>query len=168
MSEKKTKKDEYQKALAAFGLAMKEFRKGDMDKASAQLEAFLEKHALEAELVDRARMYLEIARRRPKKETVPLKTFEDHLMYGIYRINQENYDEAMKILNKALDFKTDEGRVHYLMAEVACLTGNDEDCLEHLKKAIQKDKFFAVLAQNDREFEPIWEDKRFKVLAKLA
>lgn len=168
MSEKKAKKDEYQKALAAFGLAMKDFRKGDMDKASTQLEAFLEKYAVELELADRARMYLEIARRRPKKETAPLKTFEDHVMCGIYRIHQENFDEAAKILNKALDFKTDEGRVHYLLAQVSCLTGNDEDCLEQLKTAIQKDKFLAVLAQNDRDFEPVWEDKRFKVLVKLA
>lgn len=168
MSEKKIKKDEFQKALAAFGAAMKEFRKRDMTKAASSLEAFIEKYGGEAELVDRARMYLEMARGRPKKETVSLKTFEDCLQYGIYRMQQENFDEAMKLLAKALDFKTEEGRVYYLMAAVSCLTGQDEQCLEYLKKSIQKDKFLAVLAQNDKDFEPVWEDKRFKVIAKLV
>jgi len=43
-----------------------------------------------------------------------------------------------------------------------------EESLEALKKAIQKDKSLAVLAQNETDFEPLWEDKRFKVLVKLS
>jgi hypothetical protein len=37
LSEQKAKKDEYQKALVAFGLAMKDFHKDALDKAPSSL-----------------------------------------------------------------------------------------------------------------------------------
>ena len=78
MTEQRTNKDEYQKVLAAFGQAVKEFHKGDLEKAAEHLEGFIEKYPSEPEVVDRARMYLSIARKRLKKETPSLRGFEDH------------------------------------------------------------------------------------------
>ncbi|MFA4926445.1 MAG: hypothetical protein WC524_07335, partial [Candidatus Aminicenantales bacterium] len=64
--------------------------------------------------------------------------------------------------------KKEEARIYYLMA-IAYLQNNRlEDSLEALKKAIQKDKTLAILAQNEADFEPLWEDKRFKILVKLS
>lgn len=168
MSEQKTKKDEYQKALAAFGLAMKNFHKGVLDKAAVELKAFIEKFPEERELVDRAQIYIAIAQKRPRKETVHLKDFEDHYNYAVYRMNAGDREGALKLLEKALEFKKDEAKIHYLIADVLCQLGKADDCLEALKKAIQKDKFFAVLAQNESDFEPLWEDKRFKLVTRVS
>jgi len=168
VSEQKQKKDEYQKALAVFGQAMKDFHKGEMEKAAAGLKSFIEKYAEERELVDRARIYIAIATKRPKKETVHLKTFEDHFHYAVYKINSGDLDGALKLLEKALEFKTDEAKVFYLISDVRCRLGQADDCLDSLKKAIQKDKHFAVLAQNEADFAPLWEDKRFKVITRLS
>ena len=83
------------------------------------------------------------------------------------KINQRDYEGALKLLEKALDFKKEEARIYYLMA-IAYVQGSRlDDSLEALKKAIQKDKALAILAQNETDFEPLWEDKRFKVLVKL-
>ena len=168
MSELKQKKDEYKKALTAFGQAMKDFHKGEMEKAAAGLKNFIEKFADERELVDRARIYAAIATKRPKKETVQIKTFEDHFHYAVYKINSGDLDGALKLLEKALEFKTDEAKVHYLISDVRCRLGQADECLDSLKKAILKDKLFAVLAQNEADFAPIWEDKRFKLITRLA
>lgn len=168
MSEQKPKKDEYQKALAAFGLAMKSFHKGVLDKAAVELKAFIEKFPEERELVDRAQIYIAIAQKRPRKESVHLKDFEDHYNYAVYRLNAGDREGALKLLEKALEFKKDEAKIHYLIADVLCLLGKADDCLEALKKAIQKDKFFAVLAQNEPDFEPLWEDKRFKLVTRVS
>jgi hypothetical protein len=46
--------------------------------------------------------------------------------------------------------------------------GDVEKCLEALKEAVHLDKFFGILAQNETAFESIWEDKKFKVITKLA
>jgi tetratricopeptide (TPR) repeat protein len=168
LSEQKAKKDEYQKALAAFGLAMKEFHKGGLDKAAVGLKAFIEKYAEEKELVDRAQIYLAIAQKRPRKETVHLKDLEDHCNYAVYKVNSGDREGALKILEKALDFKTDEAKVHYLTADVLCLLGRMDECLEALKKAVQKDILFGVLAQNESDFEPLWEDKRFRLITRAS
>ena len=168
MNEQKAKKDEYQKALAAFGVTMKEFHKGSLDKAAVGLKAFIEKYAEERELVDRAQIYLAIAQKRTRKETVSLKNLEDHFNYAVYKVNSGDREGALKILEKALDFKTDEAKVHYLTADVLCLLGRVDDCLEALKKAVQKDDLFGVLAQNESDFEPLWEDKRFRLITRAS
>jgi hypothetical protein len=61
VTEQKQKKDEYQKALAVFGQAMKDFHKGEMEKAAVGLKSFIEKFPEERELVDRARIYIAIS-----------------------------------------------------------------------------------------------------------
>jgi len=46
--------------------------------------------------------------------------------------------------------------------------GQADSALELLKKAVQKDKNFSVLAQNEPDFESLWEDKKFKLITKLV
>ena len=168
MREQRSKKDEYQKALAAFGQAVKEFQKGEFDKATASFKDFIEKYPIDKEVVDRAKAYLAIVQKRPKKDGPPLKGFEDHCRFAVTRINQKDYPGAVKALEKALEYKEREGLVHYLLADAHCQMGQTDDALELLKKAIQKDKAFAVVAQNEPDFEALWEDKKFKLITKLV
>lgn len=166
--EQRSKKDEYQKALAAYGQAVKEFRKGDPQKAAELFDAFIEKYPAEKEVVDRARTYLALTRRASKKDMAPPKTFDDHCRQGVARINMGDYEAAVKVLEKALDFKENEGLVHYLLADARCLMGQADAAMDELKKAIQKDKAYSVLAQNEPDFEALWDDKKFKLIARLA
>jgi tetratricopeptide (TPR) repeat protein len=166
--EQRSKKDEYQKTLAAYSVAVKEFQKGEYEKAAASFVDFIEKFPADKEIVDRARTYLAIAKKRPKKESPALKGFEDHYRAGVAKINQKDYPAAVKLLEKALEYKENEGLVYYLLADAHNLQGRTDDALEFLKKAVQKDKTYAVLAQNEPDFEPLWEDKKFKLIAKLV
>lgn len=168
MKEEKTKKDVYEKALAAFSEAMKEFHKGRLDKTEELLETFLEKHDTEKELVDRAKIYLQMTREKGKKETVSLKSIDDYVYHSIYKINSGAQEEALKFLEKALDLKEEEGRVYYLMADAHILMGKAEEAMECLKKAFQKDKVYRTLAQNEIDFEPLWNDKKFKLITRLT
>lgn len=164
----KIRKDDYEKALAAFTLAMKSFHKGDFEKAAESLTSFKEKFASEKELVDRAQVYLNICASRKKKETLQLKTFDDYYQSSIIKINQGDFEEALKLLAKAGEMKPKEGKIPYLMASTYCLMGESEHCLEFLRKAIHIDKFFSTLAQNERDFEPLWEDKKFKLITRMT
>jgi tetratricopeptide (TPR) repeat protein len=166
--EQRSKKDEYQKALAAYGQAVKEFHKGDFEKATELLKGFIEKFPVDKEIVDKAKSYLAIVQKRPKKESASPKGFEDHTRVGVVKINQGDHAGAVKILEKALEFKEKEGLVYFLLADVHCLMGQADTALDYLKKAIQKDKTFSVLAQNEPDFEALWEDKKFKLIIKLV
>jgi len=167
MKEEKTKKDAYEKALAAFGEAMKEFHKGRLDKAQELLKAFLEKYDTEKEFVDRAKLYLQMTQEKGKKETVSLKTVDDYVYHSIYKINSGAHDEALKLLEKALEMKEEEGRVYYLMADALILMGKPDEAMENLKKAFQKDKVYRTMAQNEIDFEPLWDDKKFKLITRM-
>jgi tetratricopeptide (TPR) repeat protein len=169
MKEKeKIKRDEYQKVLEAFSLAMKSFRKGEFDKAEEQLKEFLEKHTSETELIDRAKAYLAVCDSQLRKEKVQLKTFEDYLQHSIVKINRKDYEGALKLLEKAREMSPKDGKVPYLVADIYCRTGQTEMCLDHLKTAIQLDGFLKILAQNDTDFGPLWEDKKFKLITRMA
>lgn len=164
----KIKKDEYQKALAAYSIATKVFHKGEYQKAEESFMSFLERYSPEIELADRARIYLEICRKQQKKEKIQLKTFEDFCQYGVIKVNQGEYKEALELLEKALEMKPKEAKILYLMADACCLAGQSELCLEYLKKSIQMDGFFRVLAQNEPDFESFKGDKKFKLITRLA
>ena len=168
VKEDKNKKDSYDKALAAYHDAMREFHKGKLDRAKELLEALLEKHHTERELVDRAKIYLQIAAGREKRETVSLKTGEDYFYYAVYKINSGAYEEALKLLEKAAEMKEDEGRTYYLMADAYILLGKPDEAMEFLKKAFQRDKIYKVMAQNEKDFEPLWEDKKFKLISRMT
>jgi tetratricopeptide (TPR) repeat protein len=166
--QQRSKKDEYQKILSAYGQAVKEFRKGDFEKAAGLLQEFIDKYPAEREIVDRARAYLAMTRKPPKKDAPAPKTFEEHCRQGTAKINQGDFEGAVKVLENALELGENDGLAHYLLADACCLMGQTDASMEHLKKAIQKDKVYSILAQNEPDFEPLWEEKKFKLIARLA
>ncbi len=167
MKEEISRKDSYERALSAYGEAIKEFRKGNWEKAQSLFEAFISRFNEEKELVDRALIYLKIIKEKGQRGLGTPKTSDDYYYFSVYRMNQGQYDEALKLLNKALELKGDEGKIYYLMAQIYSLQGKNDEALEYLKKAIQKDKIYKIMAQNEIDFAPLWEDKKFKLITKL-
>ena len=168
-TEKEKKKiDNYEKAILSFADAVKTFRKGNCEKAVELFKAMIEKHASEKELVDRANIYMKICQHIKTKETIPPKSFDDYYENGIFLMNQGNYEEALKHLNKAIEKNPDHARILYFMAAIYQSMGDTDQSIEFLKKSIQKDKYFKILAQNDSDFEALRDDKKFKLLTKLA
>ncbi len=159
----KARKDIVQKALTAFEQVMKVFHKGDYNKTSELLGAFLEKFDSEKELVDRAKMYLKICDEHMQKDKVVLKTFDDYYQNGIFKANHGEYELALEMLTKAQSMEPKEGKIFYLMSSVYCLMDQPEKCLEHLERAIALDSYFAVLAQNETDFSSLKEDEKFKL-----
>ncbi|MBS3818809.1 hypothetical protein KGY73_04820 [bacterium] len=160
-------KDEYGRALTEFGEAMKEYRKEDFQKASEKLKAFIKNYPKERDLVNRAKLYLSICQEKQKKKKLSLKTFDDHYHYSLFKLNQGEFEEALKHLDKAQQMKPKQGKVFYLKALVNVLMERKEKSLENLKKAVQLDKFFKILAKNEVDFEPLKEDKKFNLITKV-
>jgi tetratricopeptide (TPR) repeat protein len=168
VEKEKKKIDSYEKAIQSFGDAVKAFRKGNCEKAVELFNALKEKHASERELVDRAQTYIGICQKVKSEEPTPLKTFDDFYENGILLMNEGNYEEALKLFNKAVEKDPNQAKILYFIAAVYQSMGDTDQSLEFLKKSIQKDKYFKILAQNDSDFEALREDKKFKILTKLA
>lgn len=170
MKEERTKKDEYQKALAVYGEAMKDIRKERFDKALESLRAFVEKFGAERELADRAKMYIALCEERLKtdKSAVSLKSGDDYYHFGVFKMNAGDLEEGKKLLEKAQKMNPEDGKVSFALADLAVLTNQPDESLEHLKRAIQLDKSFRILAQNEPDFEPLWDDKKFKIITRIV
>lgn len=167
-NKKLSKKDKYQESLKAYQDVMKVFREGNFSKAAEMFDSFIKDYDEEQELVDRAKIYRDICLGRMNKEEIKLENFDDYYYYSLFQANRGNYDEALKSIEKAKELKPDDGRVYYLMADIYCLMNKTDECLNSLKKAIQLDKFFGILAQNEKDFEPLWEDKKFKLIIRMT
>lgn len=170
MKDEKSKKDEYQKALACFSEAMKEFRKSKWDKAVELFGSFIDKYPVERDLVARVRTYLAIAQERLKapREISSPKTAEDFLNAAVFKMNSGVNEEALDYVQKALKSFADDARILYLQADLLCRAGRLEESLESLRKAVLGEKSYRILAQNEIDFAPLWEDKRFKSITKSA
>ena len=163
----KARKDLYKKTLTAFEQAMKIFHKGDYQKASDLFGAFLEKHNSESELVDRVKMYLKIIDGRLKKDGRTLKTFDDYYLNGVLKANHGEFEDALKLLNKAQSLEPKEGKILYLLSSIYCQMDHPEKCLENLERAVDLDSFFAILAQNEEDFVSLKEDEKFKIVTSV-
>jgi len=166
VKDEKSKKDEYQKALVAYAEAMKDFRKEKYDKAAESFRVFIEKFSAERDLTARARTYLTISEARLKepKELPAPKTVEEFIHSAVYQMNVGAVENAWKYIEKALKISPDDARVLYLQADLLCRSGQTEAALEALKKAVQTEKTYRILAQNEIDFAPLWDDKRFKAI----
>jgi tetratricopeptide (TPR) repeat protein len=163
----RVKRNSFQKALAAYGQAMRSFHKENFQKASEELKLFMENHSSEKELVDRAKIYLDISKSRIKPIKMTLKTLEDYYQFGVYQLNLGEYKEALKALEKAREKEPKDGKILYLMANAYYLMGETDQCLEHLKEAVKLDKFFGILAQNETDFEELKDDKKFNLITRM-
>lgn len=161
---KKTSIKDYQKALSSFSKAMKYFHKGDFDKAKPALEDFIKSHSEEKELLDRARLYLDIIQARGEKESIPLKSFDDYYQQGIFLLNQGRYEEALDLFKKANKKKAKQAKVYYALASAFCLMDDKDKCIANLRKAKELDEFYGILAQNETDFDVFREDEEFNSL----
>lgn len=143
---------------------MKYFHKGDFDKAKQSLEDFIKSHNKEKELLDRAKLYLDIIQARGKKDSIPLKSFEDYYQYGIFRLNQGRYEDALDLFRKANKKKAKQAKVYYAIADAYCLMGEKDKCISNLKKAVKLDEFYGILAQNETDFDELREDEEFNLI----
>jgi tetratricopeptide (TPR) repeat protein len=158
---KKTSMNDYQKALSSFNKAMKYFHKGDFDKAEQSLKDFIKSHSEEKELLDRAKLYLDIIQASREQESFSLKSFDDYYQYGVFRLNQGRYEEAIDLFKKANRKKAKQAKVYYAIANAYCLMDEKDKCIANLRKAMELDEFYGILAQNETDFDVYREDEEF-------
>jgi tetratricopeptide (TPR) repeat protein len=168
LKDEKSKKDEYQKALAAYAEVLKDFRKAKYEKAVESLRIFIERFPAERDLTARARTYLAISEeylKAPKENPVP-RTVEEFVQAAVFQMNAGAVENAAKAIEKAIRISPEDPRVLYLQADLFCRTGQTDAALDSLRKAVQLEKSYRILAQNEADFAPLWEDKRFKIITR--
>jgi len=154
----------HEKALKEFERGVGLLQKQSYGEALERFQAIVTGFPQEKELTDRAQAYARICHNLlDRREAQPRKP-EDFFYYGVIKANEADYDEAAKLLERALQTDPKDEKAHYVLASTLALKGDRRQALEHLREAIELNATNRIYARNDPDFEPLRDDENFQNL----
>lgn len=150
-----------EQAIKDYDQALGLLRRKDYQAAADAFEKVVKTYPDEKEMADRCRIYLSVCERERSEKVLPLKKAEDYYYQGIVESNRQQYDEALKHLDKALKMSPKDDRFLYATAATQALKGEREQALSLLKEAIETNPENRIHAQSDPDFELLADDDAF-------
>ncbi len=149
-------------SFTQFQNAVQFMQEGKFDKARALFEKLLSNGA--PELMERSRTYLVVCERHSKKSTFAFGTPEEQYDYAISQLNTGNYEDARDQFEGLLKKNILSDYAHYGLAVLNSITGQAEECLDHLRRAIELNPQSRIQARSDADFADMADDPRFTEL----
>lgn len=145
-----------------FQQAVQLMQEGKYDKARALFEQLSGQGI--PELADRSRVYLAVCSRYSSRESLSFDTLEERYDYAISLLNQGQYEDARDQFEGMLERSPEADYAHYGLAVLNSMTGQAEECLEHLARAIELNSRNRLQARSDADFSDMTDDPRFTEL----
>ncbi len=153
--------EQFLKIVKELDKAVHELNRGAFDDAKAKFKEIVDKYPEERALRERAAMYMRICEKSAGKHQQRLKDPDEFFNVGVFHLNNEEYDEAIKYFEKALSFDAKNDKVQYEMAAAHALKGNREESLNFLKTAIKLKPQNRIRAKMDADFDSLRTDAEF-------
>jgi tetratricopeptide (TPR) repeat protein len=151
----------YKIALKAYAEAMALVQKKAWKEAAGLLAEFISHHARERELCQRARTYLRVCSSHMNQSQEKLERVEDFCLLATVRSNDGEHEEALSLLDRALERKPEDRRALYLKASTLALMGDRRAALKTLSQSIQADEQNRIYAANSPDFADLRDDEEF-------
>ena len=145
----------FQQALDLFEKAVKALGRKDIDRARSLLDALVEGHPDQRELIERARAYRAMCDRARERRTPRPRTFEELLNYGVVLHNRGEFSQAVKYLQQALEIHPRNDGALYCLAAAQARKGDAAAALKALKSAIHANPATRTQARKDDDFQPL-------------
>jgi tetratricopeptide (TPR) repeat protein len=152
----------FAQAVQNYEGAIKAMQEHKFEKAKTLLEKILASGT--RELMDRARVHLNLCNQQLAGVATNFKTQEEHFDYAVSLMNSGQFDQARSHLEKILKQNAKADFAYYGMAVVDCLTGQVEASLKNLGEAIRLNPQNRFQARNDSDFQNMADDPRFTEL----
>jgi tetratricopeptide (TPR) repeat protein len=115
----------------------------------------------------RARAYGKICQSRANPQKVALEEDEDYLFDGIYQMNAGDLDTSLERFRYLDEKKYGDPYLQYLLALLYLKRADSENCLKYLQAAVEADQMYKVIAHNEPDFDPMFENEEFVSLIGL-
>jgi len=142
--------------------AVQLLQEGKFEKARPLFEKLIKEGA--PELLERSRTYLAVCERNGKKNGLAFSNPEEQYDYAISLLNTGNYEDARDQFESLLSNGLLVDYAHYGLAILNSITGQAEECLDHLHKAIEMNPQNRIQARGDTDFNDMADDPRFTEL----
>lgn len=116
------------------------------------------------DLLERCRVYISVCHANLKESVRAFANPEEEYDYAISLLNTGDYDEARSHLESILRQDAAADYAHYGLAALESMTGQAEECLEHMTHAIRLNPRNRIQARSDTDFHNMIEDPRFTEL----
>jgi tetratricopeptide (TPR) repeat protein len=115
-------------------------------------------------LAERCRMYVTACHRELGKSKLVFATPEEQYDYAVSLLNTDYYEEAREQFMEILRGHPAADYALYGLAVLDAITGQVEECLEHLAGAIGGNPRNRLQARTDTDFQSMQDDPRFTEL----
>lgn len=153
---------EHQKALQDYQSALQLMQQGKYEKARALFEKIPREGP--ADILERSRIYIAVCDRNCKSDERDFSTPEEQYDYAVSLLNTGAFEEARDQFESILAASPQADFAHYGMALLSSMTGQAEDALDHLTRAIEINPANRIQARSDPDFIDMADDPRFTEL----
>ncbi|MGC2639198.1 MAG: hypothetical protein WA294_18575 [Acidobacteriaceae bacterium] len=151
-----------QRLLQDYQGALQLMQDGKFEKARVLLEKIVPDAP--PELLERARIYLAVCERNSRSAELTFSTPEEQYDYAVSLLNSGAYEDARDQFEAILGRAPRADFAHYGMALLNSMTGQAEEALEHLGRAIEINPANRIQARSDPDFVDMADDPRFTEL----
>jgi tetratricopeptide (TPR) repeat protein len=153
---------ENQRHLQDYQNAVQLMQQGKFEKARVLFEKLSREGS--PEILERSRVYLTVCERNCAESSLTFDTAEEQYDYAVSLLNTGSYEEARDQFEAILTTSPEADFAHYGMALLSSMTGQAEDALDHLSRAIQLNPANRIQARSDPDFVDMADDPRFTEL----
>jgi tetratricopeptide (TPR) repeat protein len=115
-------------------------------------------------LAERSRMYITACHRQLSRSKLTFATPEEQYDYAVSLLNMDYFEEAREQFTEVLRESPDADYAYYGLAVLDAITGQVDQCLDHLSRAIQGNPRHRLQARTDTDFQSMVDDPRFTEL----
>jgi len=149
-------------AFQHYQAAVQLLQQGKFDRALAAFEKLQSDAPIE--IKERCRIYIATCRRQLEKPVLSFATPEEHFDFAIAQLNNGYYEEAREHFDRILAQVPDADYAFYGLALLNSVTGQIQDCLANLARAIELNPKNRLQARVDNDFQNMVDDPRFTEL----
>jgi tetratricopeptide (TPR) repeat protein len=117
-----------------------------------------------AEIVERCRMYMNTCQRQLERPNLAFLTPEEHYDYAVSQLNTGYYEEAREQFQAIVANHPGADYAFYGLALLGAITGQAQECLTNLARAIEMNPRNRLQARVDNDFQNMVDDPRFTEL----
>lgn len=149
-------------ALQHYQAALQLMQQAKFEKALVAFEKLL--GTATPPLAERCRMYVTACHRELSKSKLVFASPEEQYDYAVSLLNTDYYEEAREQFLEILHDRPVADYALYGLAVLDAITGQVEECLEHLAGAIGANPRNRLQARTDTDFQSMQDDPRFTEL----
>lgn len=149
-------------AFQHYQAAVQLLQQGKYSKALAAFEKLLP--TAPPAIVERCRMYITTCQRQLEEASLSFLTPEEHYDYAVSQLNTGYFEDAREQFNSILAAHPTADYALYGLALLDAITGQAQDCLSHLARAIELNPRNRLQARVDNDFQNMVDDPRFTEL----